>query len=300
MLLSDISFHSPKNLPKALKLLGELKNSRVVAGGTDLFVDIKQGLIEAKDIISLQRIKELKGIEKKDGKIQIGALTTPKEIISSALINRYIPALADAARVMASPQIRSMATIGGNIASAVPSADLPPSLIAADAILELRCSGSAREIPLARFFIGPRETDCQTGEVLTSISVPIPPPHTGISYQKFALRESNALAVVSVASRLTIKDGKIDKAVVVLGAVAPIPVIALKASVFLNNREPLPEFFEKASSMAAEAAKPISDIRGSVLYRKELVHILTKRSLEEVLKRVWGKGKRKKTFNGKK
>lgn len=294
MVLSEIRLYEPRSLTEAFKLLGELKEARILAGGTDLFVDIKQGLIEARDIISLQKIKELKGINKKDKKVRIGAMVTAQEIISNSLINKYIPALADAARSMASSQIRSVATIGGNITSAVPSADLPPMLIAADATVEIQCAESSREVSLSEFFRGPRETVCRTGELLISIFIPLPPPKTGISYQKFSLREANALAVASVASRLTLKGGKIDRAAVVLGAVAPTPVLALKVSGFLKGRKPSQSLFKKAALMAKEEAKPISDIRGSIWYRKELIQILTLRALNEALLQAQGKSRRRK------
>jgi carbon-monoxide dehydrogenase medium subunit len=291
MTLSEIRFHSPQNLTEAFKLLRELKEARVVAGGTDLFVDVKHGLIEANDIISLNKIEKLKWIEKKDKKIRIGAMVTAQDIIFSSIITQYIPALADAAKSMASYQIRSMATIGGNISSAVPSADLPPVLIAADAIVELRCSESSREVSLSEFFRGPRETICKTEELLTFIFVPFPPPYTGISYQKFALREANALAVASVASRLTLKEGKIDRATIVLGAVAPTPVEALKTSEFLSGKGPSQGLFEDASLIAKDEGKPISDIRGSIWYRKELIQILTVRALNLALFRAQKKSR---------
>jgi carbon-monoxide dehydrogenase medium subunit len=293
MILSDIKFHCPQTLAEAFILLGELSEARIVAGGTDLLVDMKQGLLEARNVISLHKIEELRGIEKKDKKLRIGAMVTAQEIISNSLINQYIPALADAARSMASYQIRSMATIGGNISSAVPSADLPPPLIAAEATVELKCSESSRQVSLSEFFKGPRETICRTGELLTFVFIPFPPANTGISFQKFSLREANALAVASAASRLTVKDGKIDKAGIVLGAVAPTPVEALKASEFLSGKEPSPSLFEKAAILAKEEAKPISDIRGSIWYRKELIQILTVRALNIALFRAQGKSRKK-------
>jgi carbon-monoxide dehydrogenase medium subunit len=291
MILSGIKIHSPQNLAEAFSLLEELKEARILAGGTDLLVDIKQGLIKAEDIISLLKIKELKGIEKEENRVRIGATATVQEIISDPLVNQFIPALADTAKTMASPQIRSMATIGGNISSAVPSADLPPTLIAAESAVELQCSESSREIPLSGFVRAPRETVFEKGELLTSIFIPIPPPHTGIAYQKFSLREANALAVAAVASRITLKDGKITKASIVLGAVAPTPLIALKASESLLGNEPSSGLFEKASLIAKEEGKPISDIRGSAWHRKELIEILTKRSLVEALRQAQGKSR---------
>jgi len=292
MILSDIELHAPQSLTEAFKLLGELEEARIVAGGTDLLVDLKQDLVEAKNLISLREVKELKGIEKKDSKIRIGAMVTSQEIISDSLINQYIPALADAAESMASFQIRSLATIGGNISSAVPSADLPPTLIAAEGTVELQCSRSSREVPLSELFTGPRETVCNRGELLISILIPVPPPDTGISFLKFALREASALAVASVASRLTLKNGKIAGAAVVLGAVAPIPALALKASEFMCGQEPSDSLFEKAALMAKDEGKPISDIRGSIWYRKELIQILTRRTLNEALRRAQGKSRR--------
>jgi carbon-monoxide dehydrogenase medium subunit len=187
---------------------------------------------------------------------------------------------------MASPQIRALATIGGNIASAVPSADLPPTLIAAEASLELQCTESFREINLLEFFTGPRLTICREEELLTSILIPVPPSKTGISFQKFSLREANALAVASVASRITLEKETISKAIIVLGAVAPTPLLALKASESLEGKKPSPSLFEKAASTAKGEAKPISDIRGSVWYRKELIQVLTRRCLTESLKRA--------------
>jgi carbon-monoxide dehydrogenase medium subunit len=291
MILPDTELYTPRTLAEALRLLAKLKDAPIVAGGTDLLVELKQGLIEAEALISLQNIKELKKIEKKDQHIRLGAMVTPQEIISHPLIKQHLPVLAEAARSMASTQIRSLATIGGNIASAVPSADLPPTLIAAEASLELQCTESFREVSLLEFFTGPRLTICREEELLISILIPVPPSKTGISFLKFALREANALAVVSVASRMTLEKEAISKAAIVLGAVAPTPLLALKASESLEGKKPSPSLFEKAASIAKDEANPISDIRGSIWYRKELIQVLTRRSLTESWKRAQGKSR---------
>jgi carbon-monoxide dehydrogenase medium subunit len=285
MSLLDIKLHRPQSVAEALELLGDLEDVRIVAGGTDLLVDIKQGLSTAKNLISLQDVHSLMGIQEKDGKICVGSMVTPKEIQFDSLINQHVPALSDAARLMASTQIRSMATIGGNIASAIPSADMPPSLIAAGASVVLEC-GTSREIDLAEFFTGVRETVCSTREVLVSIWIPIPPSETGSAYQKLALREANALAVVGVASQISLRGDLIEKALIVLGAVAPTPVLALKASEFLCGQPLSESLFDKAASLATHAAEPISDIRGSASYRKELIPVLTRRSLDVALARA--------------
>ena len=278
MSLLDIRLHKPQSIGDALRLLTDLEDARIVAGGTDILVDIKLGLVTAENLVSLQQIQSLRGIREEAGKICIGAMTTPKEIQTDSLIDRYIPSLADAAHSMASTQIRSMATIGGNIASAVPSADLPPPLIAAGSKVVLDC-GTVREMELAAFFTGVRETACTAGEILVSLWIPVPPPYAGSAYLKLALRETNALAVVGVASQISLDGGKIAKASIVLGAVAPIPVVAEKASAFLCGQIPSEGIFDEAASLAIEAAEPISDIRGSAWYRERLIPILTRRSL---------------------
>lgn len=294
MILSGVRFHAPRTAEEAVQLLSDLKGACVLAGGTDLLVDLKQGLTDVNDVISLQDIEELKGITKERNRIRIGALSTPQEILSSSLIRQHFPALSETAQSMASIQIRTLATIGGNITSAVPSADLPPSLIAADASVELFCTESSREVPLSDFFTGPRKTVCRTKELLVSVFVPLPSSYTGISYQKCTLREANSLAVASVASRLTLKNGKTERAAIVLGAVAPTPVLASKASAHLQGKAPSSEVFEEAAAMAKEEGKPISDIRGSAWYRKELIHVLTRRSLTEAFERAQGKSRIKK------
>jgi len=286
MVLSEIRFHTPETVDQALQLLGELKKVQVMAGGTDLLVDIKQGLKKIENIISLHRIEEIKVISRKNNEIRIGAGVAVQEVIQNPVINQYFPVLGDAAKTMASSQIRSMATIGGNISSAVPSADLPPSLIAADSLVELQSIGNSRRVLLSEFFSGPRTTVRRKGELLTSIIVPLPPARTGFSYQKFTLREANALAVAAVASRITLKKEMIEKAAIVLGAVAPVPLVASKASGVLEGMAPSPELFEKAASIAKKEAKPITDIRGSMWYRRELIQVLTRRSLDEALKRA--------------
>lgn len=284
--LSGIKLYSPQTLKEALELVGKLRGARIIAGGTDLLVDLKQGLTEATHLVSLQKIRKLRTIERENDRIRIGAMATAHDISLDPLICRYLPALADAARSMASYQIRTMATIGGNISSAVPSADLPPSLIAAEAAVELQCLASSRKVALLSFFSGPRETICQEDEVLTFIHIPVPPPQTGISYQKFTLREANALAVASVAARLTLEDGRIQSAAVVLGAVAPTPVMASRASESLTGKNPSEELFSEAARIAKEESQPISDIRGSVWLRRELIEVLTRRAIHHALERA--------------
>lgn len=279
MSLHGIKLHTPRSLEEAIDLLGNLEDARLMAGGTDILVDLKQGLITVRNLVSLQEVPILRGIREQEGKIFIGAMVTPEEVQEDILINRYIPALTDAARSMGATQIRSMATIGGNIASAVPSADMAPPLMAADATVVLDC-GNPRELDLEAFFTGARETACGAAEVLTSFLIPIPPPRTGSSYQKLALRGANALAVAGVASKVTLLNDRIEKARIVLGAVAPTPILASRASASLLGKTPSGSVFDEAAHLAIQAARPISDIRGSSWYRNKVIPVLTRRSLD--------------------
>jgi len=291
MSLLNIKLHEPQSLADALKLLREIEDPRIFAGGTDLLVDLKEGSAEAKHLISLKKIKELKGIARQDAHIRIGAMVTPNELAVDPLIQKYLPVLSEASGSMASKQIRSMATIGGNIVSAVPSADLPPSLIAADASVLLVCSEDTREVALLEFFRGPRLSVCRGEEILTEILIPIPKENTGISYQKVMLRKANALAVASVAAKITLNNGKIEKAAVVLGAVAPTPLLASEASMCLEGKVPSDSLFHKAALIAKDESSPITDIRGSIWYRKQIIEVLTQRALKESLSRAQEEGK---------
>ncbi len=291
MSLLNIKLHEPLSLADALKRLRELEDTRILAGGTDLLVELKERLSEAKHLISLKKIEELKGIKIQDGRIRIGALVTPNELAGSSIIQDYLPALSEASGSMASLQIRSMATIGGNIVSALPSADLPPSLIAADASVSLVCSEDTREVALMEFFRGPRVSVCRGEEILTEILIPIPKGNTGISYQKVMLRKANAIAVASVAAKITLNNEKIEQAAIVLGAVAPTPLLSLEASKGLQGKIPSDNLFQKAALRAKDECSPITDIRGSIWYRKQIVEVLTIRALKEALSRAQEGGK---------
>ena len=286
MTYPNIRFHSPRSLDEAIKLLTGLGNALIIAGGTDLLIDLKENLADADDLVSLQGIGELKQIEVNNGWLEIGAMITPKEIACDRRINRHNPALAFAAGVMASPHIRAVATIGGNLSSAVPSADLPPPLVAAEAVVQLACSEGFREMSLSAFFTGPRSTACGRGEILAGVRFPLPPPETGISFERFSLRGSNALAVAAVAARLTLEKGRIAQAAVVLGSVAPTPLLAAKTAESLVGRVPSPGLFAEAAALAAEECRPISDVRGSAWFRREIVEVLTRRALAEAGERA--------------
>jgi aerobic carbon-monoxide dehydrogenase medium subunit len=290
VLLTDIEFHEANTLKEASEWMGQYApNARLMAGGTDVLVDLKTGRYSTSHVVSLNRIAALRGLTTTNGSLRIGALTTPNQLWASTVIWERFPAIVDAVRDMAVPQIRNMATVGGNIAGAVPSGDMPPILIVLNASVILWSRSGEREVPLRDFFVGPRQTLRRDDEILTEIRVPYPPPRFGAAYTPFALREANGCAVAAVAASLQLDEkGIIRNARVCMGAVAPLPKLALKAGAVLVGKAADKAAFRQAAEAAQEISQPISDIRSSADYRRELIGILTRRALDTARQRAMG------------
>lgn len=290
MLLTDIAFHEANTLKEASEWMGQYApDARLMAGGTDLLVDLKTGRYGTSHVVSLNRLTALRGLATTNGSLRIGARTTPNQLWASTTIWERFPAIVDAVRDMAVPQIRNMATVGGNIAGAVPSGDMPPILIAMNASVILWSLSGEREVPLEGFFTGPRQTVRKHEEILTEIRLPYPPPRFGAAYAPFALREANGCAVASVAASLRLDEkGIIQDARVCVGAVAPIPKLVKAARTALVGKIAGPAAFRLAAEAARDTSQPISDIRSSADYRRELIGILTRRALESARQRALG------------
>lgn len=277
----DIELHEAATLEEAVAATSRYgSDARLLAGGTDLLVDLKTSRIRISHVVSLGRIEGLRGVSETDGTLRIGALTTITQLGGSSIVRERFAPLLDAAGQMAAPQIRNVATVGGNIASAVPCADLPPILGAMGASVMLWSRAGEREVPLDKFFVGPRRTVRRDDEVLTAVLVPRPPRGFGAAYARFALREGNAIAVAAVAAALYLDlQNHISEARIVLGAVAPIPRLVEEAAAELRGRAPDEGAFDRAAEAARRAAEPISDVRGSAEFRRELIAVLTRRAL---------------------
>ena len=288
MYIPDVELYQPEALEEAASLMARLTpDARLLAGGTDLLVDLKTGRVSAHHLISLHRIKELRGIQETPAGLHIGALTTVAELgCSVAVRERYTPIL-DAALQMAAAQVRNLATVGGNISSAVPCADLPPILTAMNATVTLWSPAGERNVPLESFFTGPRSTVCRGDEILTAIHVPELPPRFGAAYARFAQRDGNAISVAAVAASLLLaEDGTVTETRVVLNAVAPVPKFVPEAGEPLIDRLPEDEAFQAVAIIARDAAEPITDLRGSADFRRNLVEVMTRRALQSALQRA--------------
>lgn len=281
--LPKFEYHHPRSFSELFSLMAKYGDkAKLLAGGTDLLVSMKKREISPDHLINLKEITELKGIsfDEKEG-LRIGALTTIDEIEQSSIVRTKYPILWEAVSVMASPQIRTLGTIGGNLVSAIPSADTAPPLIALGASVTIKGIGGERRLLVEDFFLGPGESALKSDEVLTDIRIPIPSERTGGTYIKMMRRNAMDLAVVGVATFLKLDREKrfCEEARIVLGAVAPTPMRAKKTENFLTGKEINETTADEAGKIASDESKPISDVRASKEYRKTLVHVLTKRGL---------------------
>lgn len=276
-------FYQPATLQEASRLLKENgPGGRFLAGGTDLVIAMKEKGLLPKYIVDLKRLPGLSGIrENSDGSISLGALTTLHEIETSPVIKRRYPFLAQSAAEVGSIQIRNRATVGGNIANASPSADTSPALMALGATATVAGTGGEGKIALEEFFKGPGQNIMNPDEILTEITLPKTAVNLVGEYIKFSPREMMDLAYVGVAVvyNLAPNDRKCTGVRIVLGAVAPTPIRAIRAEASLEGQVLSEAVAEKAGRIAAEEAKPISDVRSSADYRRAMVGTMTKRAL---------------------
>lgn len=284
MYLPDFEYLAPENLQEVCTVLAERAPDAVVlSGGTDLMVSMKHGLVEPKILVSLRNLDELRDIRYEQGTgVVIGARATHNEIMNSPVLNERYMSISEAAHSMAAAQVRNTGTIGGNIANAIPSADLPPILISLGATVTLHGCEGERTLPLEDFFTGPRKSVLGPDEVITHVTVP-DHPVTGSTYLKFGLRRAGALAVVGVAAAVNAEGDVIHDPRIALGAVAPVPLRARKAEAVLEGKKWTEELLEQAGKEAAAESSPISDIRGSEEYRRDMVRIFTRRALRKAI-----------------
>ncbi len=292
--LPKFDYHAPATLAEALDLLAKFDGkAKVFAGGTDLLVSMKKREVLPEHLISLKGIAELKGLgyDEKEG-MKIGAFVTLGEMEHSKIVKDQFCVLWDAFQVMASPQIRSLGTMGGNLCSAAPSADTAPPLIVLDASVEIMSIQGKRNVLVEHFFKGPGESVLKSDEILTHISIPHPVKKSGGAYLKLMRRAAMDLAQVGVAVCLSVdsEKGMCREARIALGAVGSTPIRVSKAEQFLLNKEIRETVGKEAGKIAAQEAKPRSSIRASKEYRKEMIEVLTKRAVMAAYSRITAHG----------
>ncbi len=282
-------YHTPASLGEALELMARHGGKgRYIAGGTDLLIAMKKREAVPEHLISLSGVASLKGIVSDDKGVRIGALTTLAEIERSGIIKKQYLPLRDAVDVMASIQVRNLATIGGNLCSAVPSADTAPPLIALNASVKLVGPEGERTVPVEAFFTGPKESVRKTQEILAEIAIPKPDPGSSGCYLKLMRRHAMDLALVGVAAWLKLDPDMnvCREARFALGAVAPTPIRLPEVEAHLVNKAINETVAAEAARIAGMQCRPITDIRASLDYRCAMVEVFTRRAVMEALKRI--------------
>ncbi len=287
--MKPFEYFSPTTLSEAISLLGEYgSDARALAGGTDLLIRMKRKQWTPRAVVSLRCVPGLRDISL-NGELRLGAAVTLNDLIRSPIIREHYPVLAKTASKMAGVQVRNLATVGGNLCNASPAADTAPPLIALHARAVIAGKMGERVVPLDEFFIGVGKSALVPDEVLCEILVPRDTALT-TSYVKIEHREAMDIAIVGVGVALKIANSQSHTPIcedvrIVLGAVAPTPLRAKRAEEVLRGKELTEEHIRETARVAVTEAKPIDDVRGSAWYRREMVELLTRRQLIEMLER---------------
>jgi carbon-monoxide dehydrogenase medium subunit len=272
----------PKSLAELLALVAEEgANARLVAGGTDLWLQVRAGQ-EAPLLVNVFRIPELRGIAVRGERLEIGATETVAALLRSPEVAAAAPLLRQAADHFASPLVRSRATVGGNLANASPAADLTLALLALDAQVHLASLAGSRSMSVADFVLGPRRTAIRPDEVVTGVGVPVRAGRLE-RFEKSGPRPALEIAVAAVAVALSLDgEGRVVEPRVCCGAVAPVPMRAAGAERALAGRDLSDAAIAAAARAAGADVRPIDDVRGTALHRRRLVAAFVRRALEAV------------------
>ena len=284
-------YFEPTSLDEASGLLREGKGARrPLAGGTDIVIQLRRRVARTEGLVNLKRIPEISGWTCEPGRgLQFGACTPMRDLETSAAVGERFPSIREALQVVGSLQLRNLASVGGNLCNASPSADTAPPLMALGAAASLWTGESRREtVSVENFFAGPGASVLGAGGLLLAVEVPEPEPLTGDAFERFTPRSAMDIAIASAAAAVTLDAaGQRMQAVrIALGAVAPTPIRALRAEDLVRGKEPIPKLLEWAGAAAMEECRPIDDIRGTAAYRKELIRILVQRVLRQAVERA--------------
>ncbi|MCE2487128.1 MAG: xanthine dehydrogenase family protein subunit M [Desulfurellaceae bacterium] len=287
--MHEFDFAAPDSLQQAVELLGRADGeAHALAGGTDLIPQIKENRRRPSLVVDIKKIPELNVLSYDAAGLRIGAAVSCTRIAEFDAVKQHYPALAEACALVGSYQIQNRAALGGNICNAAPSADAVPPVLSYAGRLLLAGPNGQRELAAETFFTGPGQTVLARGEVLVAIQLPPPPANSGAAYLRFIPREEMDIAVAGVGSfvQLSADGQRCQQARISLASVAPTPVRADEAEAFVAGKPLDAATIAEAGELAARAARPISDVRGSAAYRRELVKVLTRRTLQTALDRA--------------
>ena len=261
------------------------RDTRVMAGGTDLIVKIRHRMLFPKCIINLKRIAGLDAItvDKTNG-LTIGATALLADVAAHKGIRRHYPTVAEAAGATANVQVRNMGTVVGNLCNASPSADNAPTLMAMAATVDIAGPTGSRSVPLDQFFQGPGITALETGEIVTAVRVPAPPAGSGTAYHSLSQRGKLDCSAVGVGTMIVLNGERCTDARIIVGACAPVPMRTRAAERMLIGKKTTDTLIRRAAQQASEETSPITDVRASAPYRWKMVSVLTIRTLTDARK----------------
>jgi aerobic carbon-monoxide dehydrogenase medium subunit len=287
MIPAAFEYHAPSTIDEATALLSKLgEDAKVLSGGQSLIPLMKLRLASPAHLVDINAIPGLSGIREADGFLRIGALTRESDLEESEIVRTRYPLLHDTSKVIADPIVRNLATIGGNLAHGDPANDHPATMLALGAEIVAVGPKGERRKPIATFFTGPFETGLKPNEILVEIRVPIPPARSGGAYLKLE-RKVGDFATAAVAVQVTLgANGACEQAGIGLTNVGLTPIKATKAEASLKGKALDESAIKQAAELAAQAAEPSADLRGSVEYKKDLVRVLTARALRKAAERA--------------
>lgn len=280
----EFAYHRPATVGEACRILAVEPRAAILAGGTDLMVHLQQAWRGKRPaaVVNIKRIPGLAGIEVTEAAVRLGALASLTALLEHPVLAAEYPVLPSTARYMGSPAIRNMATVGGNLCNASPAADLPPVLLALDAEVGIAGPGGERRLPLEQFFRGPSRTALGPGELLVWVEFPRRRPAWPITYERLDVRRAMDIAIAGAALSVRRDGARVREARVALCAVAPIPLRVREAEAALGAAGLTDGAIARAAELAMAAARPISDVRATAEYRREMVGTLVRRGLERL------------------
>ena len=283
-----VDYASPHSVQEAVDLLAERgERASILAGGTDILVQLRSGRREADLLVDVKDIPELNEITyDPEAGLTLGAAVACYKIYGNGAVSHAYPGLIDVASLIGGTQIQGRASIGGNLCNAAPSADSVPILIALGATARIVGPKGAREAPVEDFCTSPSQNILQPGELLVSIHFPPPTPNLGARYLRFIPRNEMDIAVAGAGVSVVVEDGVFKSARIALASVAPIPLFVREAGDALMGKSVNDESIQQAAIIAGNAARPITDMRGTIEFRKHLCEVLTRRALHGAVERA--------------
>jgi len=275
--------HRPGSLQEALEILEKYgEDVRPIAGGTDLVLAVRSGALKVGHIMDITRIPELRTLDLDGDTLIVGAAVTISELLELEVVRERLPALWEAMYWLGSPQIRNVATLVGNICNASPAADTAPPLMIYDARVRILGPGGKQVIPIEEFFVHVKKTVLEPGEMVGFVEIPIKEGFRS-RFRKIGKRRAEVLSIVNAAVGFFFRNGRMEGVRIALGSVAPTPIRARTAEAVLEGKVPSMELVEEAASRAREETRPISDVRASAEYRREMSFVLVRRLILDLL-----------------